>query len=133
MRDLWRCHYLGSEILQLHDQGEHEQVAALVVQRLKALHQAALDRGAWDNALVLVPGPDPLGRPNFGGDEGELAAIHRYRRSLCELKHNGAKLSPNSTRVTSHDGAGDLDGEDKLDDSRNQSPVKPKPKPKPKK
>ena len=90
LRGLWRCYYLLTEILTAHDAGEHDIVGALVVQGLKSLHQVALDHGGWENAQLLLPYPDPLGRLEFGGEEGELEAIHKYRKSTKELKarHN---------------------------------------------
>ena len=66
--------------------GEHALALAFACQPSEALHQIALDRGSWDSALLLLPMPDALGDPSFGGEEHELAAVHSHRKALKDLK-----------------------------------------------
>ena len=86
MKGLWRCHYYVSEALHLLLDGHILHGVAYLCQVLKAIHQAALDHGDWRTASLLVPTPDPLQRPTFGGTEVELADIHSYQRSITELQ-----------------------------------------------
>ena len=76
MKGLYRCHHAASEILQYLSRGENAQAEGHVVQLLKALHQMALDRGAWTHAIHLIPTADPFGRANFGDTELEMQQVH---------------------------------------------------------
>ena len=88
MTGLWRCHHLVMEALQFAVDGEPEMTALLLTQMAKALHQVALDGGDWVNAVMILQAvvPDPLRRQQFGGDEGEMEDIQRYRRAVSDLK-----------------------------------------------
>ena len=59
---------------------------ALLVQLLKAIHQACLDNGRWHNAALMMPVEDPLQKPIFGGDLQELDGIASYRKAVEELR-----------------------------------------------
>ena len=52
-----------------------------------------LDAGDWSAAQMLLPGPDHLGRPEFGGEAVAMAEIARYRRALKDLRkqHGGVE------------------------------------------
>ena len=91
MRGLWRCHYIGSEILEHMARGNHQLAEGHLVQMLKALHQAALDKGQWKHASLLMPTADPLARVDFGGNESEMRKIHTFGKALSQLKekHGG--------------------------------------------
>ncbi len=81
--------------------GRPEHCAAQVALLLQGLQQVALDDGDWTNATFLVASNDPLGRPEFGAGESEMAAIARYRRGLRDLKKKFvAKSEAQSGRAT---------------------------------
>ena len=86
MKGLWRCHAGLAEIIQMLMDGDEEHALAFACQMSKALHQVGLDKGSWDTALLMLPTPDALGEPSFGGEEQELAAIQSYRKAIRELK-----------------------------------------------
>jgi hypothetical protein len=86
MKGLWRCHFLLNEIIQALDDGDSNEAAMLAIQSAKALHQVALDKGDWSNALLMIPLSDPIGRADFGGEEEELVHVHGYRKALSDLK-----------------------------------------------
>ena len=93
MKGLWRAYHMMHEALQLSLHGSPEHTQAYLVQASKAIYQTALDQGDWANAVLLVPTPDPLARPDFGGTPQELQKVHQYRKALAELrrpKHLGA-------------------------------------------
>ena len=50
-----------------------------------------MDHGDWSNALHLIPMPDILSDPDFGGDDFEMRMIQAYRKAMRELKskHEG--------------------------------------------
>ena len=52
-----------------------------------------MDRGAWHNASLLLPIPDPLQQEDHGGDEDELLAAHSYQGALAELR-KGSPAQP---------------------------------------
>jgi len=84
---LYRIHYWLSEVLHLVIfQGELPKAMAMIVQLLKATHQAALNGGSWEIASLLIPGEDPLLPPRFAGQFGELAAAAAYREGLAALR-----------------------------------------------
>jgi len=121
MKGLWRCHHLLSDVLQLLDAQENEAAMGLTVQALKALHQVALDGGAWETALLLLPDDDPLSKPAFGGEERELEAAYTYKKSLQELR---AKQTSRWVAPGEDAGAGAVDDEERETDAK----VKPKAK-----
>ena len=121
MKGLWRCLHLMSDILQLLEGEETDQAIGLTVQGLKALHQVALDSGGSDTALLLLPDEDPLARPAFGGEEAELEAAYRYKKSLRELRAQQGSRAGGSL----DDAGGDAAGVD-------TAAAKTKPKAKPK-
>ena len=86
MRGLWRAHAGLQEIIQYLNDGDAEHALAYACQLSKALHQVGLDRGNWDTALLMIPTPDALSEPQFGGEEYELAAIQSYKKAIRELK-----------------------------------------------
>jgi len=79
------------EIIQFHADGEAEKGGALAVQLAKAIHQMAIDKGSWENAVYLIPLEEPGERSRFGGDERELKSIYKYKRSMRELRLGGKK------------------------------------------
>ncbi len=60
---------------------------------MKALQQVALVIGAWTTAAMLLPTRDPLGREQFGGEERELAAVHRYQKGARDLRQGLTMLT----------------------------------------
>ena len=84
----------------------------MVVQGLKATHQAAIDNGSWDNAWLLTTLPDPLRRERFGGEEEELEIVGQYQKALKEVedraRHGGGP----------HDGADDEEPKGKGKDGK---------------
>ena len=106
MKGLWRCHHLMSDILQRLEPEETDQAIGLTVQGFKALHQVALDGGGWDTALLLLPDEDPLARPAFGGEEAELEAAFRYKKSLRELRAQQGHRGSGSMDDGGEDAAG---------------------------
>jgi hypothetical protein len=86
MKGLWRTHYGMSQALELLLRGKTQAGAAYLTQMVKAVHQVALDQGDWRTAILMIPEEDPLGRPDFGGDELELKRIHSHRKAIKELR-----------------------------------------------
>ena len=82
--------------LQLGAQKDPYSAPACTCLCTKAMLQAAMDNGSWENASLLVPMGDPLEKMELGGDEDELEAIHSYRKSMKELK----------TKLVVHSGGG---------------------------
>ena len=66
---------------------------ALAVQASKALHQVAIDGGAWANVLLLIPLEGPVGAYAFGGEEAVLADVYAYRKAIDELEAKTSKPS----------------------------------------
>ena len=95
MRGLWRAHAGLQEIIQYLADGEHAQALVFACQMSKALHQVALERGSWE-IVLLIPMPDALSDPSFGGEEHELAAVRSYRRALRDLKSKQVNLDAGS-------------------------------------
>ena len=100
MLGLWRCHFLLSEVAQFGLENRPDHATALAIQGCKALHQVAIDKGSWENAIHLLPLDDPLGADDFGGDEVELSDTHAYRKATEELK---TKASASDLLVTTQD------------------------------
>ncbi len=92
-RTLLRVHYAVSEILQSQLRGKGELAALQSVQLLRALHQANLDNGSWKAAGLLMYHQDPLERPRFGGEPGQLEHIASYLKAVQELEKRSAGLS----------------------------------------
>ena len=86
LKSNWRCHFWLSEILSLLSNQRFDHAEAYTVQALKALHQTALDKGAWETALLLMPTPDPLAHLEFAGTESEMLAVAQYRKGLEDLR-----------------------------------------------
>jgi hypothetical protein len=99
-RGLLRIHYMLSEILGAMMENKGDYAMALTVQASKAVFQASLDDGKWDTAAFLWPFPDPLGGPEFGGQENEMQAVYAYRKALAELK---LKAKPPGANYTTAD------------------------------
>lgn len=85
-KTLLRAHYAVSEILTSQLKGHHEQSALQSVQLLRALHQCCLDGGSWRAASLLLQHQDPLDRPRFGGEAGQLEHIASYLKAVQELE-----------------------------------------------
>ena len=104
-RGLWRAHAGLQEIIQYLAGGGHALALAFACQLSKALPQVALDRGSWEIALLLIPMPDALSDPSFGGEEHELAAVQSYRRALRDLKSKQVNLDAGSGTSGTEDGS----------------------------
>ena len=85
MRGLGRCHAYAGDILSVLKQNRPVDATVLVVQLMKALHQALLDGGDWSTATLYLPTPDPFSKKDFGGNESEAEAIASYRRARVDL------------------------------------------------
>ena len=72
-------------------EGHYEHATAMVVQLLKAQHQAAINQGSWEIASMLLPTADPLSRVEFGGDHEEMKRIQGHRRALRDLRTTVAR------------------------------------------
>ena len=88
---------------------------AYTVQASKAVLQASLDGGSWESASLLWPFPDPLGGPEFGGQESEMQAVLAYRRALTELRSkskvgNEGTQPQGDSEESGHPPAGNLGG-----------------------
>ena len=66
--------------------GHVAHATAMIVQILKAQHQAAINQGSWDVASLLLPTEDPLARQEFGGDHEEILRIQSHRRAMRDLR-----------------------------------------------
>lgn len=91
-RTLFRVHFAVSEILQAQLRGKGELAALQSVQLLRALYQANLDNGSWKAAALLMYHQDPLERPRFGGEPGQLEHIASYLKAIQELEKRSAGL-----------------------------------------
>jgi hypothetical protein len=91
MHGLYRCHIASAEALQHWLEGRPQHMATYVCLLMQTLHQVALDGGSWDNAVLMLPSPDPLGHPDFGGSQSMMTDVAAYRRGMKELKrqHGG--------------------------------------------
>ena len=107
MVGLWRTLFALAHILDSIKEGTAEHASAEVVQNMKALLQVALDRGSWDNAALLIPTPDPLARPAFGGEESELQSVQSFPKALRDLQsgHQGASHTDTPTPAVNPDKA----------------------------
>ena len=90
MKGLWRAYAGLQQIIQLQEDGHGDHAHAYACQLSKTLHQVAIDQGGWDSAIHYLPEQDALGDLAWAGGEGELAAIHSYRKSLRELSLKAA-------------------------------------------
>ena len=86
LRGLLRCHFAAAEALQEYLTGRPDHMAAQVALLMQALHQVALDAGAWDNAQMILVHPDPLTRPEFGAGPEIMSEIAAYRKAIAELQ-----------------------------------------------
>ena len=85
MVGLWRCHLGLQQGIQLLLDKDGPHGVAFLIQLSKAVHQVALDNGSWENAQHLLPCPDSLEDPTFGGLEHEMLRVQRYRKATKEL------------------------------------------------
>ena len=83
---MWRCHYYTAEALQMFIEGHVQHGIAMLCQLMKAQHQAAINQGSWDIAVLLLPTEDPLGKVEFGGDAEEMIRIQGHRRAMRDLR-----------------------------------------------
>ena len=97
MRGLFRIHsYLG-DVLTLLERRKYDEATMMVVQVLKSIYQCYQDNGDWRTAVLLVPVPDPSGRPDMGASPAELEICAGYRKNMFELdKATRAGLGPNN-------------------------------------
>ena len=108
MQGLWRCHAGLQEIVQLLADKKPDHAHAFATAFAKAIHQVALDGGSWDSAALMIPLPDALQEPVFGGSERELAAVHSYRKAMKDLraKHTRTEETSDSEDETEAGGGG---------------------------
>ena len=85
-RTLFRIHVAVSELLQTQLKGHHELATLQSVQLLRAVHQSCLDGGSWRAAALLLQHPDPLDKPKFGGEPGQLEHIASYLKAIQDLE-----------------------------------------------
>lgn len=93
-RNLQRCHYLVSVVMEELLREEPERAALRCALTLQALHQAALDGGDWQIAWLLTHVEDPFEKRLFGGTPESLQHVTGYLRSMGEL----AKATENLRR-----------------------------------
>ena len=102
LKGLQRVHaYVGDVLTELED-GSPSNAGVICVQLLKALHQVAIDGGAWTNATLYLPTPDPLTRRMHRGDDGEMEVISVYRKAQLDLSK--------AQKATQGDGGQDDEG-----------------------
>eukprot|EP00434_Breviolum_minutum_P026588 symbB.v1.2.023502.t1/scaffold2074.1/size157288/2 len=89
VQTLKRSKFAVSEILQAQLRGKGELAALQSVQLLRALYQANLDNGSWKAAALLMYHQDPLERPRFGGEPGQLEHIASYLKAIQEKRSAG--------------------------------------------
>ena len=79
-----------------------------------ALHQVALDKGDWSNALPMIPVADILQEPQFGGEEVEMKMIHSYKKAMREIKtQHLTSETPKNDDVAVEEGGGGGDASNK--------------------
>lgn len=83
-RNLQRCHYLVSVILEMLLRQEPDKAALQTVLTLQAMHQAAIDSD-WQIAWMLTHVEDPFQRKLWGGDAESLQHVTSYLKSMNEL------------------------------------------------
>ena len=86
MKGLARSHAYVGDALQLVKDGRPDQAALVMIQHMKALHQAFLDEGSWETAALHVSTPDFFRRRAYGGTEREAEVLAQYRRSVADLQ-----------------------------------------------
>ena len=92
---LWRCHFYAPLILNAPvRQGDAALALGLLVQTLKAIHQAGLDQGGWGEACSYLSRPDPASRLTSGGTPQGLAGWAHYREKIDETKQRGSPEPP---------------------------------------
>ena len=90
-RNLQRCHFLLSDILEKLLKGKTEEGTLQVVLGLRAVHQAAID-GEWTVAWMLTHLPDVWSKKQWGGDPedlGERCQLSSFDAGV-EQKHGTA-------------------------------------------
>ena len=123
MTGLWRVHFALSKMLALAEMKQGDQLACVIAQCLKAVHQVALDDGSWSNAVLLLPWQDPLARDLWAGEDGEMATAARYSRAIRDLQLK--------VQTTDLQNEGLADAEDGLAENATRRPRGPKPPKKP--
>lgn len=101
MHGLYRCHVGAAEALQHWLEGRPQHMATYICLLMQAIHQTALDGGSWDNAVLFLPSPDPLGHAEFGGSPGMMTDVAAYRRGMKDLKkkHGGGDERAETTET----------------------------------
>jgi len=80
---LWRVRHRLQEALDLFClRGNMARGVALLVQRSKAVHQAAMDSGSWTTAALLAPTIDAVSPPRFAGTAQELASTESCQKGV---------------------------------------------------
>jgi hypothetical protein len=113
LRGLLRMHFAVSEALQEWVNGRHHHVGASLCLILQSLHQCALDGGSWQSAQLMLPGPDYLGRPEFGGDFVSMTGIAAYRKALKDLKQQHGVTEQDHEEGEAHEAGTRRRGKDK--------------------
>ena len=109
MAGLHRVHFHLSHVVALSLRGLHSQAEAYNIQPLRALHQVALDGGAWTTASLLLPKQDPLYKQTCGGTEEELEAIVAYTEAMKKLKTAAPAYVSDKDKKAKGKGKGDPD------------------------
>lgn len=90
LKGLWRVYHVMMEVLQVLNPESStysmEIGTELLAQVSKTLLQVMLDNGDWTSASLLLPVPKFSGRAEFGGEELEMAAAHKYPKAVRKLK-----------------------------------------------
>ncbi len=89
MTGMWKLHHMLGEVLGLMLTNRTDEGTAAICQLQKVLLQLGIDNGEWTTASLLWMTPHPLGQEDFGGRPDEMAAVHKYRKALAELKTRG--------------------------------------------
>ena len=98
-RNLQRCHFLLSDILEKLLRGKTEEGTLQVVLGLRAVHQAAID-GEWTVAWMLTHLPDVWSKKQWGGDPEDLGNVANYLRSMQELNRSTERLRNSASSST---------------------------------
>ena len=98
-RNLQRCHFLLSDILEKLLKGKTEEGTLQVVLGLRAVHQAAID-GEWTVAWMLTHLPDVWSKEQWGGDPEDLGNVANYLRSMQELNRSTERLRNSASSST---------------------------------
>ena len=92
---LLRAHYhIAAALDRIILQGEVLSGIAMAVNAMRAIHQAALDNGKWDTAILMVSTPDPLEQVQFAGEPDEMGRIAAYQDAFLKLKAKPPPTGP---------------------------------------